>query len=182
MANPALAAIVRMKTFEFTGPDGIVYDLSSHNLAFLNSYPGAIGVKTGFTDLAGVCVIEEAQRGGRAMMAVVMDGSAPDETAGLLLDRGFRTPVSAEAATEPVLPAVVEPKPPPPPGPKRLAGPADAPASAAGTTTSGPPARLTATGGPSVISDYGWEAGAALLAIAVAGFAVGQARRRSRRK
>jgi D-alanyl-D-alanine carboxypeptidase (penicillin-binding protein 5/6) len=171
-----------MKTFEFTGPDGILYELSSHNLAFLNSYPGAIGVKTGFTDRAGVCVIEEAQRSGRAMMAVVMNGSAPDETAGLLLDRGFRTPVSAEAATDPVLPAVVEPEPPPPPSPKRLVEPAAAPPTGAESSTSVPPARLAAAGGPSPISDYGWEAGGAVLAIAVAGLVTRQARRRSRRK
>jgi D-alanyl-D-alanine carboxypeptidase len=110
MANPALAAIVRLTTYRFTGPDGIVYELSSHNGAFLRTYPGAVGVKTGYTGLAGVCVAEEAVRGGRAMLAVVMSGVAPDETAELLLDRGFATPGNAEARLA-LLPSVQEPTP-----------------------------------------------------------------------
>ncbi len=117
MANPALAAIVGMKKFRFTGPDHVVYELSSHNLAFLNSYVGAIGVKTGFTDRAGVCVVEEAVRNGRHMMAVVMNGVSPDMTAGMLLDQGFAIPVAAEPAKAPMLPPIREPRPPPRPVP-----------------------------------------------------------------
>ena len=82
MANPTLASIVALKHYRFTGPDGIVYDLSNKNLYFLNTYPGAIGIKTGFTDPAGFCVAEEAVRGRRAMLAVVMNGDQ------LLSDRG----------------------------------------------------------------------------------------------
>ena len=117
MANSTLASIVPLKTFRFTGPDGIVYELSSHNLAFLNSYPGAIGVKTGFTDPAGVCVAEEATRAGRTMLAVVMHGVSPDQTAEMLLDKGFATPVASEPSTASVLPPVVEPE---QPAPRRL--------------------------------------------------------------
>jgi D-alanyl-D-alanine carboxypeptidase len=110
MANPDLAAIVRLTTYRFTGPDGIVYELASHNRAFLNSYPGAIGVKTGYTGPAGVCVAEEAVRNGRVMLAVVMNGVSPDATAALLLDRGFATPARAESRW-PQLPAVHAPHP-----------------------------------------------------------------------
>jgi serine-type D-Ala-D-Ala carboxypeptidase (penicillin-binding protein 5/6) len=113
MANPTLASIVALKTFRFTGPDGIVYELSSHNLAFLNSYPGAIGVKTGFTDPAGVCVAEEAVRGGRAMLAIVMNGVAPDQTAAMLLNEGFATPAGTEGR-DALLPPVRQPEPPAP--------------------------------------------------------------------
>jgi D-alanyl-D-alanine carboxypeptidase len=111
LANPALSSIVKMKTFWFTGPDGIVYELSSHNLAFLNSYVGAIGVKTGFTDPAGVCIAAAAYRDGRTMLAVVMNGTSPDMTAEMLLNQGFATPVSAE------------PRAPPPPPPRGAAPP-----------------------------------------------------------
>jgi D-alanyl-D-alanine carboxypeptidase len=110
MANPGLAAIVGMKTYRFTGPDRIVYQLASHNLGFLNSYPGAIGIKTGYTVPAGVCVAEEAVRGGRAMLAIVMNGVSPDQTAAMLLDKGFATPATGEAR-RPQLPAVREPRP-----------------------------------------------------------------------
>jgi D-alanyl-D-alanine carboxypeptidase len=145
MANPNLAAIVRLTTYRFTGPDGIVYELASHNRAFLNSYPGAIGIKTGYTGPAGVCVAEEAVRGGRAMLAVVMNGVSPDQTAAMLLDKGFATPAQAETR-KPLLPAVREPTPvravpvrarpeevlhataPPPPSAEAQAGPKALPA------------------------------------------------------
>jgi D-alanyl-D-alanine carboxypeptidase (penicillin-binding protein 5/6) len=111
MANPYLSGIVGTKTFRFTGPDGIVYQLASHNLAFLNTYPGAVGIKTGYTDPAGVCLSAVAVRGDRHMLAVVMNGVSPDRTAEMLLDQGFGTPVESEPATDPTLPPVVEPEP-----------------------------------------------------------------------
>jgi D-alanyl-D-alanine carboxypeptidase (penicillin-binding protein 5/6) len=113
LAIPALAAIVRLKHYRFTGPDHIVYSLANHNRAFLNSYPGAIGVKTGYTDPAGVCVAEAATRNGRTMLAIVMNGVSPDRTAELLLNRGFSTSLTAERR-DPALPAVHRPEPVPP--------------------------------------------------------------------
>ena len=141
MANPGLASIVRLTTYRFTGPDGIVYELASHNRAFLNSYPGAIGVKTGYTGPAGVCVAEEAVRNGRVMLAVVMNGVSPDQTAAMLLDKGFATPARAESRW-PLLPAVHEPHPErtapvravrsaPPPQPASLPAPVAAPTTVA---------------------------------------------------
>lgn len=111
MANPYLAGIVAEKSFRFTGPDGIVYDIASHNRAFLNSYPGAVGVKTGYTVPAGVCIAAEAVRGGRHMLAVVMNGEFPDKTADMLLDQGFATPAPGEPAQDPLLPPVLQPHP-----------------------------------------------------------------------
>jgi serine-type D-Ala-D-Ala carboxypeptidase (penicillin-binding protein 5/6) len=111
MANPALASIVGLPTYQFTDPAGIVHDIANKNGYFLQSYPGAIGVKTGFTDPAGFCVAEEAQRAGRAMLAVVMKGESSYQTAADLLDEGFATPLSAERA-DPLLPARAEPEPP----------------------------------------------------------------------
>jgi D-alanyl-D-alanine carboxypeptidase len=112
MANPYLASIVGMKTFRFTGPDGIVYELASHNRAFLNSYAGAAGVKTGYTVPAGVCLSAVAVRDGRHLLAVVLNGVSPDRTAELLLDQGFATSPDSEPADAPVLPPVAEPEPP----------------------------------------------------------------------
>ena len=111
MANPYLASIVAEKSFRFTGPDGIVYEIWSHNRAFLNSYAGAVGVKTGYTVPAGVCVAAAAERGGRHMLAVVMNGEFPDRTAEMLLDQGFATDPQTEPLTEPMLPPVLEPHP-----------------------------------------------------------------------
>jgi len=114
MANPYLAGIVAEKSFRFTGPDGIVYEIASHNRAFLNSYPGGDGVKTGYTVPAGVCVAAAAARGNRHMLAVVMNGEFPDKTAGMLLDQGFATAPQAEPIMDPTLPPVSEPAPPDP--------------------------------------------------------------------
>lgn len=113
MANPALAAIAAQRTYDFTGPDGIGYHLLSRNYHFLASYPGAIGVKTGFTNRAGFCDMEEAQSGGRRMLAVVLGSPNPDAVAGDLITAGFQVAVSGEGAS-PSLPAVVEPEPPKP--------------------------------------------------------------------
>ena len=62
-----------------------------HNLnPLLWSYPGATGLKTGLTDNAGGCMVATATRGGRHLIAVVMNAtlhSAEDATA--LLNYGF---------------------------------------------------------------------------------------------
>jgi serine-type D-Ala-D-Ala carboxypeptidase (penicillin-binding protein 5/6) len=62
-----------------------------HNLnPLLWSYPGATGLKTGLTDNAGGCIVATATRGGRHLIAVVMNStgvSAADAT--VLLNYGF---------------------------------------------------------------------------------------------
>ena len=55
-------------------------------------YRGADGVKTGWTTLAGHCLVVSATRGGRTLVAVVLhDANAPAD-AKRLLNLGFRTP------------------------------------------------------------------------------------------
>ncbi|HET6964171.1 MAG TPA: hypothetical protein VFH58_05320, partial [Acidimicrobiales bacterium] len=125
MANPQLATIAGQRTFDFEGPDGIAYHIVSRNWHFLASYPGAIGVKTGFTNAAGYCSMEEAEKGGRHMLAVVLHSTNPDLVAATLMDKGFSTPVAAES-TLPLLPEVREPSPAPPPPPPTTAAPTEA--------------------------------------------------------
>ena len=58
----------------------------------LGSYRGADGVKTGWTTLAGHCLVASATRRGRTIVVVVLhDANAPGD-ARRLLDLGFRTP------------------------------------------------------------------------------------------
>ncbi len=108
---PELARIVAESSYHFVDPTGQLHWLAGTNYAFMVSYPGAIGVKTGFTDLAGACIMAAARRGGRTMLAVVLDGYNPTQTAIDLLNLGFATPPSQEAATD-HLPGVALPKPP----------------------------------------------------------------------
>ena len=198
MANRTLASIVATPALQFTAPGGTVYDLKNQNLYFLQWYPGAIGVKTGLTDAAGFCVIEEAVRGGRHMMAVVLDGASSYQTAGDLLDEGFAMPVAEEPRTNPVLPRVTEPH---KPAPKPVAAehsstnpdPAGATAPHGDQTGQGPAtglaaARAAATAdasGPagkgSVTSSYGMDAAVA-GALAGAAALVGGRTLRHRRK
>src|SRR5205085_10320712 len=66
----------------------------------LKEYPGAIGVKTGYTKKAGHSFIGAATRDGRTMLGVVMGAPDPYRNAEALLDRGFTTPVAAEGGLE----------------------------------------------------------------------------------
>jgi D-alanyl-D-alanine carboxypeptidase (penicillin-binding protein 5/6) len=171
MANPRLAAIAIQQTYDFVGPDHIAYHIVSRNLHFLRSYPGAVGVKTGYTDAAGFCDIEEADKGGRHMLAVVLHSDNPDAESATLLGAGFSIPVSHEAGY-PSLPAVRQPFPLPP-----------LPPTTTSTTAkrSGVVKVAAADPGPNAGSSRGWPylVGAALL-VSATGLATRQWVRRRR--
>jgi D-alanyl-D-alanine carboxypeptidase len=58
----------------------------------IGTYPGADGVKTGWTTLAGHCLVASATRDGRTLVVVVLhDANAPAD-ARRLLNLGFRMP------------------------------------------------------------------------------------------
>jgi len=65
----------------------------AYNLYNLNqlirTYPGATGLKTGWTGRAGGCLIATATRSGRHLMVVVLGSPRIFEEAGALLDFGF---------------------------------------------------------------------------------------------
>ncbi len=66
--------------------------LASHNPLITAGYRGAIGVKTGYTDLAGRCFLGAAERDGRRLGVVLLHSPDPGKQARQLLDRGWRTP------------------------------------------------------------------------------------------
>ena len=53
-------------------------------------YPGANGVKTGYTDDAGRCVVTAAERDGVQLVSVVLDGAYMWNDSIAMLDYGFR--------------------------------------------------------------------------------------------
>lgn len=55
----------------------------------LNIYRGANGVKTGYTDAAGRCLVAAAKRGNTQVITVVLDADAMWEDSIALLDYGF---------------------------------------------------------------------------------------------
>lgn len=89
LQNPTFAGMVSSKTHIVPwGGDRDRHMFINHNKLLWN-YPGAIGVKTGFTNDAGSCLISAVHRDGSTLIAVVM-GSANhygDSTA--LYDWGF---------------------------------------------------------------------------------------------
>jgi D-alanyl-D-alanine carboxypeptidase len=65
--------------------------IPNHN-GLLGRYPGADGMKTGFTCAAGFNVVASATRDGRRLIVVILGSSSPrlrTEEAAMLFDRGF---------------------------------------------------------------------------------------------
>ena len=63
--------------------------IRGHN-GVLNTYPGASGIKTGYTDASGYNLVTSVSRGGRSLVGVVLGGRTAqerDETMKVLLDR-----------------------------------------------------------------------------------------------
>jgi D-alanyl-D-alanine carboxypeptidase (penicillin-binding protein 5/6) len=56
---------------------------------FLELYPGANGVKTGWTTLSGPCVVESATRHGKTLIAVVLNSPRQYNDAARLLNLGY---------------------------------------------------------------------------------------------
>ncbi len=91
LTYPSLAGIVTQPEYRFHGGDGHPHRLVNHN-RFLKRYPGAIGVKTGYTRRAGRSLVAAARRDGRTLVAVVLSGADPYGVAAHLLDKGFAAP------------------------------------------------------------------------------------------
>jgi serine-type D-Ala-D-Ala carboxypeptidase (penicillin-binding protein 5/6) len=60
----------------------------------LSTYPGAIGIKPGYTGEAGYCLAAAATRNGRTILVVVLGSTQHFTDATTLLDFGFRHPVT----------------------------------------------------------------------------------------
>jgi D-alanyl-D-alanine carboxypeptidase (penicillin-binding protein 5/6) len=99
LAVPLLRQIVGTSTYEFVGPGNAPHTLHTID-RLLSYYPGAIGLKTGYTQQAGNTMVAAATRNGRTIL--VVEFGAPDlyGTAGQLLDLGFATPTSAESRAD----------------------------------------------------------------------------------
>jgi D-alanyl-D-alanine carboxypeptidase (penicillin-binding protein 5/6) len=108
LAVPALAAIAAVPEYRFNGPDGVGHRLLNHN-KLLGRYPGAIGLKTGYTSLAGHTFVGAARRDGRTMIVVLLDTDDTYGEAGTLLDQGFATPPGAPGTGEQLPPVRVRP-------------------------------------------------------------------------
>ena len=91
MRDRRIARIVRRRqvTFRFPVKGGKLV-LAGHNPLFRTGYRGARGLKTGYTEAAGRCLVGVARRGGRTLGVVLLDSANPYRHAPSLLDAGFR--------------------------------------------------------------------------------------------
>lgn len=71
MRNPTFATMVAAPEHAITWSDGSSRNLVNHN-KLLSRYPGAVGVKTGYTSGAGSSLASAVSREGRTLIAITM--------------------------------------------------------------------------------------------------------------
>lgn len=71
---PDLRKIVKLQSYKFTRPDGKSIDLANTNRV-LRSTSYCDGMKTGFTEAAGYCLVATGERNGRRRIVVVLNDS-----------------------------------------------------------------------------------------------------------
>lgn len=93
--NQEFLSIIKTPSHSFMDCDNKKsYHVNSHNL-FLSSYPGAIGIKTGYTGKAGYCFCGAAKKAGMTLISSVLaSGFPPHKTykwidTKKLMDYGF---------------------------------------------------------------------------------------------
>jgi D-alanyl-D-alanine carboxypeptidase len=91
LRKPRLARIVRRRqaVLPFPIKGGRIY-LYNNNPLIRQAYPGVTGLKTGYTDRAGRCLVATARRGDVRLGAVLLHSPDPGTQARKLLDAGFR--------------------------------------------------------------------------------------------
>jgi len=90
LRNPDFAAMARTATWELTRPGRPPLHLVNTN-RLLGRYPGADGVKTGWTAASGPSLVGSATRDGRQILVVVLNSRDLFGDAEQLLDLGFRS-------------------------------------------------------------------------------------------
>jgi len=82
MRLPALAAIVATRGYRLAAGSGHQAHSWTNLDPLLGRYPGAIGIKTGYTAAAGQCLLFAARRGSRTLIGVVLDSSPVNSATG----------------------------------------------------------------------------------------------------
>src|SRR5439155_5596452 len=106
MAEPRIRNVLVQRASRCHGGDGTDHRLLNHDPLIVANFPGAIGVKTGYTKHAGHSLIGAVTRDGRTMIAIVLDAPDPTRFTEALLDSGFGVAVAAERGLD-TLPAIV---------------------------------------------------------------------------
>jgi serine-type D-Ala-D-Ala carboxypeptidase (penicillin-binding protein 5/6) len=89
LRNPRFRQIVRKRIAHVPWSPPTYEKIYVNKNALLGSYPGADGVKTGWTTIAGHCLVASATRGGRSVIAVLLHDGNVYGDARRLLDFGL---------------------------------------------------------------------------------------------
>jgi D-alanyl-D-alanine carboxypeptidase (penicillin-binding protein 5/6) len=93
LREPRLAGIVGRRAAVLPFPiKGRKIYLYNNNPLLRMGYRGTTGVKTGYTDAAGRCLVATARRGSRSLGVVLLHSPDTATQARRLLDRGFAAP------------------------------------------------------------------------------------------
>ena len=89
LARKDFSAYAGLLEVDFPGRDGATYKIHNQN-PLLDRYPGALGIKTGYTTQAGRTFVGAAERSGHRLVVTFMNTKSPTvEVASALLDWGF---------------------------------------------------------------------------------------------
>jgi serine-type D-Ala-D-Ala carboxypeptidase (penicillin-binding protein 5/6) len=97
MKNRTLASVVATREYKVAGGSTHAAHVWVNLNPLLGTFPGVIGIKTGYTGAAGQCLLFEAKRGSTTVIGVVLDSSGTDSAslaaaasdATAMLDWGF---------------------------------------------------------------------------------------------
>jgi len=92
MKNEEFARLVSTKEWKLNRADPKAVNVVQNRDKLLWSYPGATGIKTGFTKAAGYCLVSSAKREDVSLIAVVLGADSQDSVfiqSAALLEYGF---------------------------------------------------------------------------------------------
>ena len=90
MEQPRITRLVRNARVNVPFPiKGRRLDVNSTNPLLREGFPGTIGLKTGYTERAGRCLIAVVRRGGRTLASIVLNSPNSRDQSKRLLQAGF---------------------------------------------------------------------------------------------
>jgi D-alanyl-D-alanine carboxypeptidase len=108
LEQPRIASVVRTYTAALPFPikGGKLY-LYNNNPLLIYGYPGTTGMKTGYTEAAGDCLVATAERHGVRLGVVLLHSPDPGTQASYLLNRGFEGVYHQAPVPQPPIPGGV---------------------------------------------------------------------------
>ena len=95
MRYPVFRSVVDLRFYHLPKGPGHHQYWWDNTDGLIGTYQGAVGIKTGYTDVANHCLLFEAARGNRTLIGVVLDSPSTGVNAGVqdaekMLDWGFK--------------------------------------------------------------------------------------------